>query len=80
MLINEAVDALHLNIAGKQDLELAMTKGVNYPKGLLQWCDDWGAQKVLQILDGLYNSYHEDRYRASILLRQMAKSGNKFFN
>lgn len=80
MLINEAVDALHLNIASAQDLELAMTKGVNYPKGLLQWCDDWGADKCLNILDGLYNEYHEDRYRASVLLRRMAAEKKKFIN
>ncbi len=78
MLINEAVDALYLNIASAKDLELAMTKGVNYPKGLLQWCDEWGAEKTLNILDGLYNDYHEDRYRASVLLRKHAKDGKKF--
>lgn len=78
MLINEAVEALHLNIASAQDLELAMTKGVNYPKGLLQWADEWGATKCLEILDGLYNEYHEDRYRASALLRKHAASGRKF--
>jgi 3-hydroxybutyryl-CoA dehydrogenase len=50
MLINEAVDALHWQVASAPDLELAMTKGVNYPKGLLQWCDEWGAEKVLEIL------------------------------
>lgn len=77
MLINEAVDALHLNIASAKDLDLAMTKGVNYPKGLLQWCDEWGAQKCLDILDGLYNEYHEDRYRASALLRKAAHNGQK---
>jgi len=70
MLINEAVEALHLNIASAQDLDLAMTKGVNYPKGLLKWCDEWGAHKCLAILDSLYNNYHEDRYRASVLLRK----------
>lgn len=78
MLINEAVEALHLDIASAQDLDLAMTKGVNYPKGLLQWCDEWGADKCLQILDGLYNDYHEDRYRASVLLRRYAAAGKKF--
>lgn len=80
MLINEAVEALHLNIASKEDIELAMTKGVNYPKGLLHWCDDLGLEYVLAGLDGLYNQYHEDRYRASVLLRKMVKEGNKFFN
>ncbi len=76
MLINEAADALHLNVASVADLETAMTKGVNYPKGLLQWCNEWGADKCLEKLDGLYNDYHEDRYRASVLLRKQA-IGNK---
>lgn len=69
MLINEAAEALHLNVASAQDLETAMTKGVNYPKGLLAWADEWGVDKCLAQLDTLYNDYHEDRYRASVLLR-----------
>lgn len=80
MLINEAVEALHLNIASAKDLELAMTKGVNYPKGLLQWCDEWTAEKCLSILDGLYNDYHEDRYRASVLLRRIVADNKKFLS
>jgi 3-hydroxybutyryl-CoA dehydrogenase len=78
MLINEAVDALHLNVATAADLETAMTKGVNYPKGLLQWCDEWGAANCLATLDGLYEEYHEDRYRASALLRKYAIGNKKF--
>lgn len=78
MLINEAVEALHLNIASAADLELAMTKGVNYPKGLLQWCDELGAEDVLDTLDQLYNDYHEDRYRASVLLRKMVNEKGSF--
>ena len=72
MLINEAAEALHLDVASAKDLDLAMTKGVNYPKGLLQWCDEWGADNCLAKLDALYNDYHEDRYRASIWLRGKA--------
>jgi 3-hydroxybutyryl-CoA dehydrogenase len=78
MLVNEAVDALYLNVASAADLETAMTKGVNYPKGLLQWCDDWGAQNCLHVLDNLYAQYHEDRYRASPLLRKHAIANKKF--
>jgi len=78
MLINEAVEALYLQVASAADLELAMTKGVNYPKGLLQWCDDWGAGKVLHLLDNLHQQYGEDRYRASVLLRRAATQGIKF--
>ena len=77
MLINEAVDALYLNIASATDIETAMTKGVNYPKGLLQWCEDLGIDKVLEGLDQLYHTYHEDRYRASVLLRKWQAEGKK---
>ena len=76
MLINEAADALYLNVASAGDLETAMTKGVNYPKGLLEWCNEWGTDKCLEKLDSLYHQYHEDRYRASILLRKQ-DAGNK---
>ena len=78
MLINEAVDAVHLGVATVADMETAMTKGVNYPKGLLAWCDQWGAANCLAVLDGLYEEYHEDRYRASSLLRKHAIDNKKF--
>ena len=79
MLINEAADALHLNIASKEDIELAMTKGVNYPKGLLAWADERGINHCVETLDRLYDEYHEDRYRCSPLLRRMAREGKTFF-
>lgn len=70
MLINEAADALYYNIAGKEDIDLAMTKGVNYPKGLLKWADEIGIEKVLNTLQELYGLYQEDRYRPSVMLKQ----------
>jgi len=79
MLINEAVDALFLNIASKEDIDLAMTKGVNYPKGLLKWADEYGLEKVLKQLEQFHFEYGEDRYRHSVLLRRMVSKGEKFF-
>ena len=79
MLINEAVDALFLNIASKEDIDLAMTKGVNYPKGLLKWADEYGLEKVLKQLEGFHFEYGEDRYRPSVLLRRMVSKGESFF-
>jgi 3-hydroxybutyryl-CoA dehydrogenase len=58
-------------------MELAMTKGVNYPRGLLSWGDELGARTVLARMDALYDEYHEDRYRASPLLRRVARLGGK---
>lgn len=80
MLINEAADALFLNIASAKDIDNAMTKGVNYPKGLLSWADELGIQWCVEKLDSLYSEYHEDRYRCSVLLRRMAKENKTFFD
>ena len=79
MLINEAADALYLGIASREDIDLAMTKGVNYPKGLLGWADEKGIKSVLEALDALFDEYHEERYRASPLLRTMAREGHTFY-
>lgn len=79
MLINEAVDAMYLKIASRDELDLAMTKGVNYPKGLLKWADEIGIKVILSTLDGLHKEYGEDRYRASIFMRKMAIDNLKFY-
>ncbi|MDH4474493.1 MAG: 3-hydroxyacyl-CoA dehydrogenase NAD-binding domain-containing protein [Fluviicola sp.] len=71
MLINEAFDALFLNVASRKDIDLAMTNGVNYPKGLLAWADDLGLPFVLEKLEALFAEYGEDRYRPNVLLRRM---------
>jgi len=78
MLINEAADALYLGIADRDALELAMTKGVNYPKGLLRWADEFGLERCLSALQDLQAEYGEDRYRPSPLLRRMVREGRLF--
>jgi 3-hydroxybutyryl-CoA dehydrogenase len=79
MLINEAADTLYLKIASKEDIDLAMTLGVNYPKGLLKWADEIGIDVIVNELSTLQDFYEEDRYRLSPLLKQLHKSGKKFY-
>ncbi|SEH46566.1 3-hydroxyacyl-CoA dehydrogenase NAD-binding domain-containing protein [Chryseobacterium culicis] len=71
MLINEAVEAKRLGVANDEDIELAMQKGVNYPKGLLGWGKEIGYAKISETLQNLYEEYQEERYRQSPLLRKM---------
>lgn len=80
MLINEAVDSLYLQLATKEDIETAMTKGVNYPKGLLKWCDELGPDSVYETLSNLYREYSEERYRPCVLLKKHATQNLNFFN
>jgi len=70
MLINEAFDALFMNVATREDIETAMTKGVNYPKGLFQWADEIGLSNVFDVLNRLFLEYGEDRYRPNPLLKR----------
>ena len=79
MLINEATDALFLKIASREAIDLAMTKGVNYPKGLLAWADEIGINNVLKQLEDLQKEYGEDRYRPSPLLKNMVKENKTFY-
>ena len=79
MLINEAIDAYYYGVATKEDIDLAMVKGVNYPKGLLKWGDEIGLDKILVILEDLRSNYSEDRYRPSVLLKKMVLEGQAFY-
>ena len=79
MLINEAVDAVLMHVASPEAIDLAMTKGVNYPKGLLAWANDLGLARVLGWLERLQAEYGEDRYRPSPLLRRMVRDDRRFF-
>ena len=79
MLINEAADALFWNIASAKDIDNAMTKGVNYPKGLLAWADEKGIDWCVNQMDQLYDEYREDRYRCSPILRKMNREQKNFF-
>lgn len=70
MLINEAADTVYHNICSASDLELAVQYGVNYPKGLLAWGEDIGWSGIAEIMDELYDYYHDSRYRLSPYIRQ----------
>ncbi len=79
MLINEAVEAVFWQISSVEDVDLAMAKGVNYPKGLLKWGDEIGLEKVLEKLQQLREEYGEDRYRPSPLLKRIVREGRRFY-
>lgn len=75
MLVNEAADAVHLRVATAGDVELAMTRGVNYPKGLLTWGNDLGPARLVETIEALHAQSPDGRYRVSPLLRRCARDG-----
>ena len=80
MLINAAADALNGTIATRDDIDTAMTTGVNYPKGLLKWADEIGIQKVLKQLQGLQSNSNDNRYQPSPILIKMSQDNTIFYS
>jgi len=75
LIINEALDAVWQGIASPDNVDLAMTKGVNYPKGPISWGQEMGWGQVLDVLKRCHKHYGDDRYRPCPLLRHL-NSGN----
>jgi 3-hydroxybutyryl-CoA dehydrogenase len=74
-LANEAADAVTQGIASAGDIDVAMQKGVNYPRGPLAWADAIGVTRVRDVLVHLAAHYGEDRYRLSPLIARRHASG-----
>ena len=75
LIINEALDAVWQGIASPENVDLAMTKGVNYPKGPIEWGREMGWDQVLDTLKRCHKHYGDDRYRPCPLLRHL-NTGN----
>jgi 3-hydroxybutyryl-CoA dehydrogenase len=74
-IINESIFAITDDIASPKDIDTAMKLGANYPDGPIEWADRIGIRQVCSVLVALQNDLHEDRYRVSPLLKQMAAAG-----
>lgn len=68
MIINEAFFALDEKISTKDEIDLAMKLGTNYPYGPFEWTNKIGLQNIYLLLKGL--SANDKRYAVSSLLRE----------
>jgi 3-hydroxybutyryl-CoA dehydrogenase len=78
MLANEAADAVNQGVCSARAVDIAMQKGVNYPRGPLAWADQVGVAHIVTVLSNLAATYGEDRYRVSPLLRRKLATGARF--
>ncbi len=78
MLANEAADAVNQGVCSAAAVDIAMQKGVNYPRGPLAWADAVGLPQIVTVLANLAATYGEDRYRVSPLLRRKVAAGGRF--
>ncbi|EKM98550.1 3-hydroxyacyl-CoA dehydrogenase [Acidocella sp. MX-AZ02] len=74
MIANEAAEAVQQKLATPQDIDLAMVKGVNYPRGPLAWIKALGPDLLARTIEHLAACYGDGRYRVAPLLRRWALS------
>jgi 3-hydroxybutyryl-CoA dehydrogenase len=75
-MINEAIFILSEGIGSAEAIDTVMKLGMNHPMGPLQLADYVGLDILLNILDILYESYKDPKYRAAPLLRKMVAAGH----
>ncbi len=68
-LINEAYFALEDGLATREDMDQAMSFGVNYPHGLFEWSQKIGSTPILMLLQSLYLQTGNPRYRQAPYLK-----------
>lgn len=70
MIINEAYYTVQEGTASRQDIDLGMKLGTNYPMGPFEWARQWGLNNVYELLDALYLDTREERYKICPLLKK----------
>lgn len=73
MIINEAYCTLEEGIATKEDIDLAMRLGTNYPWGPFEWTKRIGIKQAIELLDAVYNDTQDNRYKVCVSLRNELK-------
>jgi len=70
MIINEAYYTVQEGTATRDDIDMAMKLGTNYPYGPFEWCARLGIHHVYEVLEALYEDTHDERYKVSALLKR----------
>ena len=70
MIINEAYYSVMEGTASREDIDLAMKLGTNYPYGPFEWSQRIGIKHIYELLEALYEDTKDERYKICPLLRK----------
>ncbi|NNC94463.1 MAG: 3-hydroxyacyl-CoA dehydrogenase [Chitinophagales bacterium] len=79
MIINEACYTVQEGTASKEDIDLAMKFGTNYPAGPFEWADRIGISDVFESLISIYEDTKDERYKVCALLKRQYLLNRPFF-
>jgi|JI6StandDraft_1071083.scaffolds.fasta_scaffold216292_1 3-hydroxybutyryl-CoA dehydrogenase len=70
MIINEAYYTAEEGTATREDIDLSMKLGTNYPYGPFEWCQRIGVKHVYELLEAVYEDTHDERYKICSQLKK----------
>ena len=73
MIINEAYYTLEEGTATREDIDLAMKLGTNYPWGPFEWGERIGLENVVRVLTASGEETRDSRYQVCALLNKAAQ-------
>ena len=73
--LNEASLLVYEGIADPEDIDKAITLGLNWPMGPMKLLDYVGLDTTLNISEVFMEEFEDSKYRASPLIRQMVRAG-----
>jgi 3-hydroxybutyryl-CoA dehydrogenase len=73
--LNEAMFLVHEGIADPEDIDKAITLGLNWPMGPLKLLDYVGLDTTLSIMEVFQRELGDPKYRPCPLLKQMIRAG-----
>ncbi|MED1795743.1 3-hydroxyacyl-CoA dehydrogenase family protein [Brevibacillus nitrificans] len=71
----EAIRLLEEGVASAEDIDKAVTLGLNYPMGPFTLQDYAGVDIGLHVMDYFYEEFKDNRFAAPLLLRQLVRAG-----
>lgn len=77
MIINEAYSVLQEGTSNKEDIDIAMKLGTNYPFGPIEWSEKIGIDLIYNILKAMFDEFGDDRYRITPLLKEKSMINDK---
>jgi len=70
MIINEAYYTVQEGTATREDVDLGMKLGTNYPFGPFEWCSRIGIKHVFEVLEAVYEDTKDERYKICPMLKR----------
>lgn len=77
MIINEAYYTVEEGTASREDIDLAMKLGTNYPYGPFEWANKIGIRNVFEVLNAVLEDTNDERYKICSLLLNESQIQNK---